>query len=258
MDGEKRFDGIKKAELHELSTVKKVIAVVGGKGGVGKSSVCSMLAVTLQRKGYNVAILDADLTGPSVPKAFGLKGYCDGTSQGIYPIFTKTGIQVISMNLLLEKTTDPIIWRGPVLSEYVKSFYSKVVWTDVDYMFIDMPPGTGDVPLSVLQEIPVDGIVVVTAPQELAKDVTEKAINMAKTLNVPIYGVIENQTYFICKNCGKKHYVYGKGKSAEERFAIKTVAEIPIDKNLAYQTDHGLIELFEGDFLDEISDLIER
>lgn len=248
-----------KQGLHELSTVNKVIAVVGGKGGVGKSTVTSMLAVTMQRKGLNTAIMDGDITGASIPHAFGLKENPDGTSEGIFPVFTKSGIQVMSMNLLLSSPTEPVVWRGAVLSEYLKSFWKKVIWTDVDCMFIDMPPGTADIPITVLS-LPIDGAVVVVTPQELASGIAEKAIVMAKQLGVPILGIIENQSYFDCPTCGKRHYIYGKGalENLADKYEIGLRAKIPINKDIRVQTDKGLIELFEGDFIDSFSDGLEE
>ena len=250
----------KKTKLHELSTVKKTIAVIGGKGGVGKSTVTSMLAVTMQRRGLNTAILDADITGASVPHAFGLKGTLDGTSEGVFPMFSKFGIQIVSMNLLLSSPTDPVVWRGAALSSYVRSFRSKIIWTDVDVMFIDMPPGTGEVPLTVLSEFPIDGIVVVITPQKLACDVAEKAVKMAKSLNIPILGLVENQSYFICSDCKKKLFPYGESSAEEfaEKFAVPLFTRIPVNRDIALWEDRGLIELFEGDYLDLFCDGLEK
>lgn len=252
---------LNKVKLHPLSSVKKVIGVVGGKGGVGKSTICSMLAVSMQRRGYNVGILDGDLTGPSIAKAFGFdNGYCEGTEEGIFPVFTKMGTQLISMNLLLDNNTDPIVWGGMVLAEYLKKFFSKVIWTEVDYMFVDMPPGTGDIPLTVMQDLPIDGVVAVTTPQSLAKDVATKALNMAKMLNVPILAVVENQSYFDCPKCGKKHYIYGESdvEGFAKKFGVDVTATLPINGDFANQADRGLIELYEGDYLENIVDRIEQ
>ena len=247
-----------KTELNGLSEVKKVIAVVSGKGGVGKSLVTSMLAVLAKRKGYEVAVMDADITGPSIPKVFGLKTHAEGTDMGIFPVRTKTGIKVMSLNLLLENDTDPVVWRGPVIAGAVKQFWTDVIWDKVDYMFVDMPPGTGDVPLTVFQSLPVDGIIIVTSPQELVSMIVEKAIKMAQLMNVPVLGIVENMAYFECDGCGKRHYIYGKNdaKSIAQTHGVASSAEIPINGELAKLCDKGLIELFEGDWLDELSDAI--
>lgn len=248
-----------KQGLHELSAVNKVIAVIGGKGGVGKSSLTAMLAVSMQRKGLSVAIMDGDITGASIPHMFGLKESPDGTSEGIFPVFTKSGIQVMSMNLLLSSPSEPVVWRGAVISEYLNSFWKKVIWTGVDCMFIDMPPGTADIPITAFS-LPIDGAVVVVTPQELASGIAEKAILMAKQMNVPILGIVENQSYFDCPTCGKRHYIYGKGnfENLADKYKINLKAQIPISKDLAVQADRGLIELFEGEFLDVFSDGLEE
>ena len=199
-----RTPGSMLAKLHEGSTVKKVIGVVSGKGGVGKSMVTSQLAVTMQRRGYRTAVLDADITGPSIPKSFGLKEKASGTESAIFPVQTKTGIQVMSINLLLENEEDPVLWRGPIIGSVVTQFWTDVLWDNVDYMFVDMPPGTGDVALSTFQSLPVDGIVIVASPQELVGMVVEKAVRMAEMMNVPILGIVENMSYIVCPDCGKK------------------------------------------------------
>ena len=250
---------IEKEQLNNLSSVKKVIAVVSGKGGVGKSLVTSMLAVLSQRKGHSTAVLDADITGPSIPAAFGVKERAQGTDMGMLPAVTKSGIQLMSVNLLLEHTTDPVVWRGPVIAGAVKQFWTDVIWTDVDYMFVDMPPGTGDVPLTVFQSIPVDGIIIVTSPQELVGMIVEKAVKMAEMMNVPIIGLVENMSYYRCPDCGSKHYIYGESKLEDiaSKHNIPHTARIPIDPDLARAVDGGLIELFEGDWLDSLSDAIE-
>ena len=248
-----------KEKLNKLSSVKKVIAVVSGKGGVGKSLVISMLAVLARRKGFETAVLDADVTGPSVPKVFGLKERAEGSELGIFPVISKTGVKVMSLNLLLENDTDPVVWRGPVIAGTVKQFWTDVVWDKVDYMFVDMPPGTGDVPLTVFQSLPVDGIVVVTSPQELVSMIVEKALKMAELMNVPVIGIVENMAYFKCDSCGKKHYIYGKNdvEKLAASHGIKVSAEIPVEPALASLCDKGLIELFEGDWLDALSDAVE-
>ena len=244
---------------HQMSTIKNVIAVVSGKGGVGKSMVTSMLAVLAQRKGLGSAVLDADITGPSIPKAFGITERAQGSEIGIIPAQTKKGIQVMSVNLLLENETDPVVWRGPVIAGTVKQFWTDVIWNDVDFMFVDMPPGTGDVPLTVFQSIPIKGIVVVTSPQELVSMIVEKAVNMAKMMNIPVLGLVENMSYFECPDCKKRHSIYGESHLEEiaAKHGIKNIARLPIDPELAKVSDSGLIELFEGDWLDELSDAIE-
>lgn len=233
---------------HPLSKIKKIIAVVSGKGGVGKSMVTSMLAAQSNRKGFSTAILDADITGPSIPQAFGLSRQAYGDENGILPIKTRKGINVISLNLLIDNVTDPVIWRGPVIAGVVKQFWTDVIWGDVDYMFIDMPPGTGDVPLTVFQSIPVDGIVVVTSPQELVSMIVEKAVNMAKAMNVPILGIAENMSYFKCDGCGKEHSIFGEShiKETAEHFGISSVCRLPINPVIAYMADKG-----QGDDMNE-------
>lgn len=246
--------------LNPASSVKKVIGVVSGKGGVGKSMITSMLAVLMQRRGYNTAILDADITGPSIPKAFGLdkKAYAD--NRGLIPVPTKTGIDVMSINLLLENETDPVVWRGPVIGGTVKQFWTDVIWEDVDFMFVDMPPGTGDVPLTIFQSLPVDGIVIVTSPQELVSMIVEKAVKMADMMNIPIVGIVENMSYFVCDSCNKRHYIYGESHIDEiaAKHNIDTTAAIPMDSKLAGGADAGLIELFDGNWLDALADKIEK
>lgn len=244
-----------------MSNVKKVIGVVSGKGGVGKSLVTSMLAVLSNRKGFKTAVLDADITGPSIPKAFGIKEKAPALDEhNILPVRTAKGIKVMSINLLLDDETSPVVWRGPIIAGVVKQFWSDVVWDDVDYMFVDMPPGTGDVPLTVFQSLPVDGIVIVTSPQELVSMVVEKAVNMAKMMNIPILGLVENMSCYVCPDCGKEIPVFGESKADEtaKRFGIKNVARIPINPEIAALCDKGLIELYEGNWLDDLSDSIEK
>ena len=245
---------------HELSNIKKVIGVVSGKGGVGKSLVTTLLSVTMQRKGYQTAILDADITGPSIPKAFGIKEKAQGTENGIFPCKSKTGIEIMSVNLLLQNDTDPVVWRGPVIAGAVKQFWTDVIWNDVDFMFVDMPPGTGDVPLTVFQSIPVDGIVIVASPQELVGMIVEKAAKMADLMNIPIIALAENMAYFLCPDCGKKHNIFGESHIEEiaKAYGVDTVAQIPINNKLAAAVDAGAIELFEGDWLDAVADKIEK
>lgn len=246
-------------KLNDLSTVKKVIAVVSGKGGVGKSLVTSALAVELNRRGHKTAILDADITGPSIPKAFGITDRCKGSEFGILPETTKTGIDIMSINLLLEHTTDPVVWRGPVISGTVKQFWSEVIWKDVDYMFVDMPPGTGDVPLTVFQSIPLDGIIVVASPQELVSMIVGKAVKMAQLMNVPILGLVENMSYFKCPDCGKEHKIFGDSHIDEiaADYGTKVLAKVPMDESLAKSVDTGTIELFVGDYFENAANIIE-
>ena len=251
---------IKKEKLSEFAVVKKVYAVMSGKGGVGKSLVTSMLAVSSQRMGFKSAILDADLTGPSIPKAFGLKEKAMGDNAGIYPVLSKTGVQVMSLNLLVENETDPAIWRGPVIAGVVKQFWTDVLWKDVDYMYVDMPPGTGDVPLTVMQSLPVDGVIIVTSPQELVEMIVEKAVKMTKMLNVPIVGIVENMSYFECPNCGEKHYIFGQSRVDEvaKKYGIPVIAKMPFDSSFASKCDKGEIETFESTALEELTDSITK
>lgn len=244
---------------HELSKIKKVIGVVSGKGGVGKSLTTAMLAVLAERNGFQAAILDADITGPSIPKMFGITEKATGTELGILPAMSKKGIEIMSMNLLLEEDTDPVIWRGPVIAGAVLQFWTDVIWNDVDYMFVDMPPGTGDVPLSIYQSIPLDGIVIVTTPQDLVSMVVLKAAHMAEKMNIPILGVVENMSYVQCPDCGKKIEIFGESKAAAmaEQIGCKNVARVPFDGALTKCADNGLIELFEGEYLDELFRAIE-
>ena len=249
------------APQNKASNVKHVIGIVSGKGGVGKSLVTSMLAVTMQRRGYKCAILDADITGPSIPKAFGLQPGCvTGSELGMFPPATKTGIEVMSVNLLMDEETKPVVWRGPVIAGTVKQFWSDVVWNEVDYMFVDMPPGTGDVPLTVFQSLPLDGIVIVTSPQSLVSMIVEKAVNMAKLMDVNLLGLVENYSYFKCPDCGKEIKLYGESHIDELAVAHSTqvLARIPIDPELASLCDKGVIELFEGEYLDGAADIIEE
>ncbi len=248
------------AELNELSSVKKVIGVVSGKGGVGKSLVTSMLAVTMNRMGYSTGILDADLTGPSIPKAFGIEGKAIGNELGLFPIKSKTGIDIMSINLLLENDSDPVVWRGPMIANTVKQFWTDVIWHDLDFMFIDMPPGTGDVPLTVFQSIPVDGIVIVTTPQELVSMIVTKAVKMAEMMNVPILGVIENMSYFKCPDTGKDYQIFGNSHIEEiaEKHGLNILAKLPIDPDMALSCDRGLIELYDETCFMYAAEIIEK
>ena len=246
---------------NKASNVKRVIGIVSGKGGVGKSLVTSMLAVTMQRRGYKTAILDADITGPSIPKSFGLKcGSVQGSDIGMFPPQTKTGIEVMSVNLLMDEETKPVVWRGPVIAGVVKQFWTDVVWGEVDFMFVDMPPGTGDVPLTVFQSLPLDGIIIVGSPQELVSMIVEKAVNMASLMDVKLLGLVENYGYIICPDCGKVIRPYGDSHIDELAKAHSTsvLAQLPIDPNLASLCDKGVIELFEGDYMERAADSLEK
>ena len=240
-------------EANKLSNVKKVIAVVSGKGGVGKSLVTSLMAVSMQRGGHAAAIMDADVTGPSIPKAFGINDKAEGCEDGIFPITSATGIKTISVNNLLENDTDPVLWRGPIIAGLIKQFWTDVIWGDVDYLFVDIPPGTGDVPLTVFQSLPVDGIIVVTSPQDLVRVVVAKAIKMAEMMNVPVLGIVENYSYFKCPECGTETQIFGPSKvdGIAEEFGIDVLGKLPIDPKLAAGCDRGLIEFFEGDWLED-------
>ncbi len=248
-------------KLHDGSQIKKVIGVVSGKGGVGKSLITSLLAVMVQRAGYQAAVLDADITGPSIPKMFGLHTHAEGSEGGLYPVSSKTGIRVMSLNLLTEHETDPVVWRGPIIAGAVKQFWTDVIWGDVDYMFIDMPPGTGDVPLTVFQSIPVDGVVIVASPQELVGMIVEKAVNMANMMNIPVLGLVENMSYIVCPSCGKEIHVFGESHLDEiaQKHQITLTAQLPIDPKLAAACDAGLIELFDGSWLDSmLTDILNK
>ena len=232
------------AKLNEKSKVGKVIAVVSGKGGVGKSTVTSMLATAVQRTGKRVGILDADITGPSVPKAFGVCECAGADENGIAPAVSKTGIQIMSINLLLDHEDDPVLWRGPIIAGAVKQFWSDVQWGDVDYMFVDMPPGTGDVPLTVFQSLPIDGVIIVTSPQELVSMIVSKAVKMANMMHVPVLGIVENYSYFQCPDCGKQVEIFGKSNLAEIalEYSLPVLARLPIDPNVAALCDAGKME----------------
>ena len=253
--------GPKYDPLNQYSSVGKVIAVVSGKGGVGKSMVSSLLATELSRRDMSVAIMDADITGPSIPKTFGLTGNCMASPfGGIEPMSTKTGIKVMSVNLLLEDITSPVVWRGPVIAGTVKQFWTDVDWGDIDTMIIDCPPGTGDVPLTLFQSIPIDGIVIVTSPQELVSMIVTKAVNMAKLMNIPILGIVENMSYITCPDCGKKIDVFGASNVDEvaKEHGLKVLAKIPLDPKLTALCDRGMMELFENDYISPVADEVEK
>ena len=245
---------------HEQSHIKKVIGVCSGKGGVGKSMVTSLLAVTMQRMGLKVGILDADITGPSIPREFGLKQKAEGNDTGIFPVRTTTGIDVMSLNLLLPNDSDPVAWRGPIIAGAVTQFWTDVIWGDKDVLFIDMPPGTGDVMLTVCQSIPVDAAVLVSTPQELVGMIVEKSIKMVDMLNIPVIGLVENMSYVQCPDCGKKIEVFGESHvdAIARQYGIPHTAALPIDRKLAASADKGMIELTNGDWLDEIANAIDQ
>ena len=243
-----------------FSNVKKVIAVVSGKGGVGKSLVTSLLAVLSRRNGHNTAVLDADITGPSIPKMFGIHDKAMGTEDGILPVESRTGVKLMSVNLLLENDTDPVIWRGALIAGTVKQFWTDVLWGDVDYMFVDMPPGTGDVPLTVFQSLPVDGIIIVTSPQELVGMIVEKAAKMAKMMNIPVLGLVENMSWIGCPDCGKKIFPFGESQTAKVALeeGIPLLAQLPIDPAVAKECDTGVIELFNEDWMEPVISAVEN
>lgn len=245
---------------HEMSSIKKVIGVVSGKGGVGKSLVTSMLAVTMKRMGYDVGILDADITGPSIPKAFGITERARGSELGLFPVRTKTGIDTMSVNLLLENPTDPVVWRGPIIAGRVKQFWTDVIWSGIDFLFIDMPPGTGDVPLTVFQSIPVDGIIVVTSPQELVSMIVSKAVKMAEMMDIPIIGLVENMSYFTCPDNGKDYQIFGDSHIEEiaKKHQLEVLAKLPIDPKISAACDQGMIELFEGDWFEPVGEMLRQ
>ena len=248
------------AALGELSNVKRVIGVVSGKGGVGKSLVTSMMAVNMQRKGYKCAILDADITGPSIPKAFGIKQGASGDENGMIPPHSTTGIDIMSINVLMDEETKPVVWRGPVIAGVVKQFWTDVIWNDIDYMFVDCPPGTGDVPLTVFQSIPLDGIIIVSSPQELVSMIVEKAANMADMMNIPVLGLVENMSYAVCPDCGKEIKIFGDShiEGVAEKFGYDMLGKIPMDPKLTALVDRGMIELMENNYLDKAADIINE
>ena len=257
--GERKAESLL-AKLNPNSTVKKVIAVVSGKGGVGKSTVTSMLAVAMAREGKRVAVLDADITGPSAPTAFGVNE-CQGASdEGLYPALTRGGIQVMSINLLLDNPADPVVWRGPVIAGAVKQFWTDVIWEDVDYMFVDMPPGTGDVPLTVFQSLPVDGIVIVTSPQDLVSMIVAKAAKMANMMHIPVLGFVENYAYLECPDCGKKIEVFGKSHLDETaaKFGLPVLARLPINPAVAEAFDNGMMETVDTNGVSGVIEEIKK
>jgi Mrp family chromosome partitioning ATPase len=247
-------------DLNAYSSIKNVIGVVSGKGGVGKSFVTAMLAVLMSRKGYNTGIMDADITGPSIPKMFGISRKAKGNSLGIVPEHTHNNIQIMSINLLLEEEDSPVIWRGPLLAGTVKQFWKDVVWGELDYLFIDLPPGTGDVPLTVFQSIPLDGIVIVTSPQELVSLIVKKAYNMAKQMDIPVLGLVENMSYVKCPDCGKEIDLFGQSKLTEtaKEIGVDILGRIPIDPQISQLVDQGRFERFSCDYLAEAVEKIDK
>ena len=245
---------------HPLSSIRKVIGVVSGKGGVGKSLCTSMLAIAMQRRGAHCAILDADITGPSIPKGFGLTGTLGATEEGVFPMATKTGIDVCSINLLMENASDPVIWRGPIIAGAVQQFWTDIIWKDIDYLFVDCPPGTGDVPLTVFQTIPLDGIIIVSSPQELVSMIVSKAANMAKMMDIPVLGLVENMSYAVCPDCGKHINIFGDSHIDEiaEEFGYDLLARMPLDSRLAALCDKGMLELMDDKtaYLDGAVDML--
>ncbi len=238
---------IQKESPNQFSTIKNIIGIMSGKGGVGKSTVTALTAITLNEQGYKVGILDADITGPSIPKLFGLdKQKATGTPVGIEPVVSNTGIKIISVNLLLENEDEPVVWRGPVISNAVKQFYTDVVWGDLDYLLIDLPPGTGDVPLTVMQSLTIDGIIIVSTPQDLVKMIVNKSVKMVKMLHTPLIGIIENMSFFVCPNCSEKHKIFGESKVKEAAESVNTqlISEIPMDALMVALADEGKIELY--------------
>ena len=248
------------APANPLSNVKKVIAVVSGKGGVGKSTVTSMLTVAMARKGNRVGVLDADITGPSIPKAFGVEESQGANEDGLYPGLSRSGIQVMSINLLLDDPAAPVLWRGPVIAGAVKQFWTDVIWEDVDYMFVDMPPGTGDVPLTVFQSLPIDGVIIVTSPQDLVSMIVSKAVKMANMMNIPVLGLVENYSYLSCPDCGKKISVFGKSHVDEvaKEFGLPVLARLPIDPTIAESFDAGMMETVSTEDLDDAVAAVEK
>lgn len=250
-----------KEKLSPKSSVKKLIAVVSGKGGVGKSLMTSLLASGLSARKHNTAILDADMTGPSIPKSFGLKNQVFSNDDKLMlPAKTRSGISVMSINLLLKNETDPVLWKGPIISQSIKQFWSETYWEDIDFMFVDMPPGTGDVPLTVFQSLPIDGIIIVSSPQELVSMIVSKAVNMAVKMDVPIIGLVENMSYFVCDNCEKKHYIYGESHIDDiaKEHGLKVLAKLPMDPSIAKAVDAGNVENLQLPYLKDALDEIEK
>ncbi|NLP18254.1 MAG: Mrp/NBP35 family ATP-binding protein [Firmicutes bacterium] len=248
------------AKLHQKSNIKKVFGVVSGKGGVGKSLVTSLLAVAMKKRGYYSAVLDADITGSSIPKIFGIREKAAGSKAGIFPVKTKTGIDIMSVNFLMEDASAPVVWRGPLIANLVKQFWSDVIWDNIDYLFIDMPPGTGDVPLTIFQSTAVDGIIVVTSPQELVSEIVAKAVKMAELMDIPIVGLVENMSYFRCPDNGRDYKIFGESHIEElaKEHDLKVLAKLPIDPAISAACDRGMIEFLEGDWLAAAAEVLEQ
>ena len=249
-----------RVDAHPLSHVEHVIGIVSGKGGVGKSLVTALAALAMQKRGHSVGILDADVTGPSIPKIFGADGMASASSEGILPYQTKSGVDIMSVNLLMEDKASPVIWRGPAIASVVKQFWSDVIWTDQEYLFVDMPPGTGDVPLTVFQSLPLDGIIVVASPQDLVSLIVEKAVRMAREMNIHILGVIENMSYLECSKCGEKNYLFGHGNTKEvaEKYGVDFLGEIPIIPEIAALCDAGNIGYYNAEFMAKTCEALEK
>ena len=249
-----------RAPANSMSHIGKVIAVVSGKGGVGKSLVTSSLACAMAKRGRKVGVLDADITGPSIPKAFGLHQRAEGSDAGIFPVVTPGGIEVMSLNLLTEHETDPVVWRGPIIAGTVKQFWTDVIWGDLDYLFLDMPPGTGDVPLTVFQSLPVDGIIVVTSPQDLVSMIVTKAVKMAELMHIPVLGLVENYSYFQCPDCGKRHAIFGEShiEQVAGELGLQVLARLPMDPTLAAACDAGQVETMSHNYLDEVAAQLDQ
>ena len=250
---------IQKEKLHEGAKVKKVIAVMSGKGGVGKSLVTSLLACEMQRRGFRTAIMDADMTGPSIPQAFGVHENATGTEEYINPSIASNGTQLMSMNILLPDETEPVVWRGPVIAGMVTQLWTDVIWDDVDYMFVDMPPGTGDVPLTVFQSLPVDAVVIVTSPQDLVSMIVEKAVKMTGMLHLPVIGLVENMSYFKCPDCGKEHAIFGQSgiNQVAAKYGIELVERLPIDPSIAQAVDAGQVDTVPGKYVSQLCDFMQ-
>jgi len=246
-------------KTNEWNNILKIVPIVSGKGGVGKSIMTSLLAALMARQGYKVGIMDADITGPSIPKMFGLNGKVQGNGKLIYPLTTHNGIKIMSINLLLANEEDPVVWRGPIIAQTVKQFWTDVLWGELDYLFIDMPPGTGDVPITIFQSLPVDGIIIVTSPQELVSMIVKKAYNMAEKMNIKVYGVIENMSYVVCPKCNEKIDIFGQSKTEEicKQLNIKNLAQMPIDPSIAKLADSGEIEKFSNDYLNNAIEFLK-
>lgn len=256
----KNGGGIPKEPMNAASNIKKVIGVVSGKGGVGKSFVTSSLACAMRKAGYKVGIMDADITGPSIPKMFGIHGQVYGTEEGMIPMESEEGMKVMSINLLLEDEEAPVIWRGPVIAGVVKQFWNETVWGDIDYLFVDMPPGTGDVPLTVFQSLPVDGIVVVTSPQELVQMIVKKAYNMANMMNIPVLGLVENFSYLKCPDCGREIQLFGESHidAVAAELGVPVLAKLPLDPAYAEKADEGAFEKMENPYLSGAVEVLKK